>query len=336
MLAKPAIPAAAISACLRDNYGLQPDEIAFLPLGADVQTAVYRVSAGAASYFLKLRRGMFDATAVVLPAFLSRQGVAQIIAPLPARSGQLWSRLDAYTTILYPFVAGRNGYAARMTQRHWRELATALRQIHALQPPPALAAGMRRESYAPETRNAVRVFLDRAQTDRFTDPIAAQLALLLQARRDAILALADRADALGSVLASRPLPSVICHGDLHAGNLLLASGGALHLVDWDEPVLAPRERDLMFVGGGLLASGLSPRAEEARFYATYGRLPVDAVALAYFRYERILQDIAAYCEQLFLTAGGADDRAQAMIYLASNFAPDGTIAIAAAADPEHG
>jgi spectinomycin phosphotransferase len=52
------------------------------------------------------------------------------------------------------------------------------------------------------------------------------------------------------------------------------------------------------------------------------------VALAYYRYERIVQDIAVYCEQLFLSDEGGEDREQSWQYLRSNFLPQGTIEIA--------
>ena len=45
-------------------------------------------------------------------------------------------------------------------------------------------------------------------------------------------------------------------------------------------------------------------------------------------YERIIQDVAVYCEQLFLTNEGGEDREQALHYLRSNFWPNGTIEIA--------
>ena len=44
---------------------------------------------------------------------------------------------------------------------------------------------------------------------------------------------------------------VVCHADLHNGNSLIAKDGALYIVDWDTAMLAPPERDLMFVGSGL-------------------------------------------------------------------------------------
>ncbi|MFN2272451.1 MAG: spectinomycin phosphotransferase, partial [Anaerolineae bacterium] len=55
-------------------------------------------------------------------------------------------------------------------------------------------------------------------------------------------------------------------------------------------------------------------------------------ALAYYRYERIVVDIAVYCEQLFLTDEGGEDREQSLRYLESNFLPNGTIEIAYKSD----
>jgi spectinomycin phosphotransferase len=54
--------------------------------------------------------------------------------------------------------------------------------------------------------------------------------------------------------------------------------------------------------------------------------------LAYYRYERIIEDIAIYCEELLLTDEGGEDREQSLRYLKSNFLPVGTIEIAYRAD----
>ena len=113
MLEKPDLAEELIRRCLRDEYGLTDVDVAFLPLGVDVNAAAYRVDApGGEAYFLKLRRGAFDARSVELPKLLSDEGVRQVLGPVVTSEGRLWAVLDDYHTILYPFVEGWNGYDA--------------------------------------------------------------------------------------------------------------------------------------------------------------------------------------------------------------------------------
>ena len=137
---------------------------------------------------------------------------------------------------------------------------------------------------------------------------------------------------LAAELEARPLDTVVCHADLHAGNVHLAASGDLYLVDWDNPVLACKERDLMSVGGGLFGDWYAPEEEERLFYQGYGPAAIDWAALAYYRYERIVQDLAAFCEQIFASDEGGEDREQSLHYVRANFRPGGTIAQAHRAD----
>lgn len=50
----------------------------------------------------------------------------------------------------------------------------------------------------------------------------------------------------------------------------MGNNNALYIVDWDEPILAPKEHNLMYTGGGLLASSLTPEEEENRFILPTG------------------------------------------------------------------
>jgi spectinomycin phosphotransferase len=88
----------------------------------------------------------------------------------------------------------------------------------------------------------------------------------------------------------------------------------------------------MFAGGAQGLAGHTPQEEEALFYQGYGQTLIHPLALAYYRYERIVQDIAVFCEQLLLTGEGGEDREQSFRYLASNFLPDGTIEVAYRSD----
>ena len=333
MLEKPDFPDEKIITCLRDDYGLRAAQVAFLPLGADRDTAVYRVVAvDDTPYFLKLRSGLFDDTSVSYPKFLSDQGIRQIIAPLSTKTGQLWANLAPYKVILYPYVEGKNGYEVNLSDGHWGEFGTALKRIHTAVVPPFIIDRIKRETYSPQWREIVKTFLERIENDTFGDPIAVELAAFLRAKRDKILALVKRAERLAQVLQTQSLDSIVCHSDIHAGNILIDANNGFYIVDWDTLTLAPKERDLMYIGGGLLGSGRTPQEEETLFYRGYGQTEVDPVVLAYYRYERIIEDIAVYCEQLFLTDEGNADRQQSLQYLKSNFLPNSTIETASQTD----
>ena len=94
MLERPDIQDARIIACLQDDYGVRVVQLAFLPLGADLNTAVYCVAADDGTpYFLKLRRGIFDESLWRCPSFSATKALRKSYLPLqPERdsSGQPW------------------------------------------------------------------------------------------------------------------------------------------------------------------------------------------------------------------------------------------------------
>jgi spectinomycin phosphotransferase len=141
----------------------------------------------------------------------------------------------------------------------------------------------------------------------------------------------SRAEQLAHSLSQQPLEFVLCHSDAHPGNFLVTSPDQLYLVDWDNPIFAPKERDLMFFGGGM--AGDQPGGhEQALFYQGYGPVSINLQALAYYRYERIIQDIAEFCKQLLLTSEGGEDREQAYHYLTSSFSPGNVVEAAVRTD----
>jgi len=333
MLEKPDIPDEKITACLRDEHGLLINQIAFLPLGADLNTAVYRAFAkDGTQYFVKVRTGIFDETSVTLPNYLSDQGIEHIINPLPTRAGQLWVDLDTFKLILYPFVEGHNAYEVSLPDRHWRDLGVVLQRIHTIKLPSALKRSIQREAYSPQWRETLKRFLARAGNDAYDDPAAKELTAVLQARRDEIHDLVGRAERLSEALQARAPELVLCHSDIHAGNLLIVADETFYIVDWDNPLLAYKERDLMYIGGGLMGGWRTPQAEETLFYQGYGPTRIDPIGLAYYRYERIVQDMAIYCEQLLLSSKGGEDREQSLGYFLSYFVPGGTMDIAYLSD----
>lgn len=334
MLEKPILHDEALIACLRNAYGLAVTVLTFLPLGADANAGVYRADApDGKAYFVKVRRGAIDETSVALPKCFIDQGIAQIIPPLTTQSGQLWTTVNSYTVILYPFVEGHNASEVALSDELWRVFGAALKRVHTATIPPVLGQQIQRERFSPQAREEVKAFLARVAVERWQEPVAAKTAAFLHEKQAEIRDLIGQAERCAYLLQSQRPDFVVCHSDIHGWNLLIDGNGQLYMVDWDNPIWAPKERDLMFAGSGLgFAGGRTLQEEETLFYQGYGETSINAAALAYYRYERIVQDIWEFGKQLLLSDEGGEDREQSLRYLMSNFGPNGTIAIAYASD----
>src|SRR6266536_2084365 len=131
MLHKPDLPDHKLVAALRGAYALRAVEIDFLPLGADWNTAVYRVAADdGRAYFLKLRSGVFDDVGVVVSWLLHEHGMVQVIPPIRTGRDELSTRVDRFALMLYPFVEGDDGYTRALSAHQWWRLGEALSHIH--------------------------------------------------------------------------------------------------------------------------------------------------------------------------------------------------------------
>jgi len=328
MLTQPALADQAIRDYLLTSYALPIQAVEFLPLGADLRSAVYRVTTPAGRpYFLKLRRGDFAEIAVSLPAFLHAQGARQVMVPLANRAGRYWSQAHGFHWMLYPFMAGCNGYEVGLSAAQWIALGANLAIIHRSVPPPDLEAHLPCETYAPALRAVVRAYDGQVAQTAYSDPLAAQFAALWSRQHAEIWRIVERAEQLAALLRDRELPFVICHSDLHPGNLLIGENDALAIVDWDNPTLAPKERDLLFVGGGVGGTWNTPE-DDALFYQGYGDAPVDPLALSYYHYERIVADFAAYADELLGVQGSVEDRTQSLGHIRAQFEPGGVIELA--------
>jgi spectinomycin phosphotransferase len=171
-------------------------------------------------------------------------------------------------------------------------------------------------------------FIERVANESFTDPVGAEMAGFLTSKSETILDLIRRTEELSIKLLTDPPPFVVCHSDLHAGNILIDANGELYIVDWDAPIRAPKERDLMYPGGGQGFRGHTAQQEVDLFFEGYGQTDVNQTALAYYRCERIIEDIAVECAHILSSDEGGENRVQELHWLKSNFVPEGVIDIA--------
>lgn len=308
MLTKPDLPDDQLIACLRDSYGIGARKVEFLPLGADFAAWVYRVEADDGRvYFLKLRKGRVDEVSLLVPRYLNAAGVGQVVAPLaPTRGDQPWAALADYAVLLYPFIPGTTAMQLGLTEPQWVEYGALLRQIHAVRLPDDLRRRVPRETFIPNWSRGARQLQATIERLDQRDRYARELAAIWREKRDQINRIVERAEALGRRLRARPADLVLCHTDIHLNNVLVDPSGRLHVVDWDAPLQAPKERDLHFVVGSVIGRiPIGPREEEL-FLQGYGPAPLDWEALTYYRYEWVSGDLLEYGKQICLVEGASE------------------------------
>lgn len=329
----------SIIAAVRATFGVSVSSLTFLPIGHDSSAWVYRAHASdGTAYFLKVRRGAVYEPGLVIPRYLHDRGLPNVIAPLPTAGGALWTHLDGYALTVHPFIDGRTGMEVGLTESHWVAFGVAVKQLHSTPLTPDLARLVGRESFAPkwggvlQNWDAVRQLDGRVAAGSFADPIERELGAFWRARGAQIRALVDRAEDLGRQLHRANLPSVLCHADLHTGNVLIDREQHLWIVDWDETVLAPKERDLMFVAGGISRELVGPREEEW-FFRGYGQTAIDPLALTYYRYTWAVQDIGAFGEEVYSRPDlGEETRRAAVGYFMGLFEPGNIVDLAYASE----
>ena len=314
--------------CLSTHYVTRVDTLILLPFGADMNATIYKaVAHDGLSYFIKVKRGHQGDVSVAILALLQHLGIQAIIPPIQTIDGNLTQRIGDFTLIVYPFVDGENGFCKNLTDDQWVTLGKVLKQVHEVDVPPAIKDQIRKETYSPKWREALKAIDARIDESLASDEPALKLQALMKEHKAVIHRLINRAESLCQIIQQQLPEFVLCHSDIHGGNVLIDENGLLYIVDWDEPIMAPKERDLMFIGGGVANVWNHPREKEL-FYQGYGPTLINKEILSYYRHERIVQDIAEYAQSLLFTSGGGEDRQEMVKHFMDMFEPNGVVDIA--------
>jgi spectinomycin phosphotransferase len=319
-----------IGAVLAQAYGVRASHVVQRPAGADAGATVYQVTAeDGTRWWLKCRRyAVGDAVWNVLQHLRGSLGPADVSAPQSTRAGAPAVQAEGLQWTLFAYVEGQSGFEAALSQAQWLRLGQVLRRVHETVLPAELAQGLAQPGFDDDTAvERVGAWLQRGDAQwPLPDALAEEYLRAWRRHRPRIAEVLQRCVALRGQLSGQPWSRVLCHGDLHAGNLLLRDDGGLCLIDWDDMLLAPRERDLMFIGAAV--GGRWGRDDPPGFHDGYGALAADPARLAYYRHWRILHDLQEF-HDLLLEPGAAarppSQRRQALRYMDEQFAPGNVV-----------
>jgi spectinomycin phosphotransferase len=307
MREQPGIPDERLRAYLQDHYDLYPVTLEFLPVGHDYNAGVYRVvSEQGTAYLLKVTSRPLYEPRCLVPRYLNDLGITSVLAPIPTRSGALWTQLEEWTMIAYPFIEGDTSWTG-MTNEQWKEVGAIFKRIHQVMLPPVGFELLRKETFDPtEYARWVRAFETQHLHSRHdgSDSWRALRASWV-AHQSMIHKAVTSLEKLAEVLRSRALPYVICHADLHPANLLRDRHGHVFVIDWDEVMLAPKERDFIFIR--------EPPADA--FWEGYGGIEIDWTALTYYLWERVVQEVIACAGDVYFRDDLAEESKEDLVQL---------------------
>jgi spectinomycin phosphotransferase len=282
---------------VRSKYGLSITTLAVTPKGEDADA--YRATAsGGEQYFVRVQRGTEDvrqeATYAALEMHRADCAMPAIVAPLRTTQGCFISRLEQYAVAVFPFIDGTTAFDTTLSETQWRQLAAIITALHT-SGDPCVVPALPHETFANPFAVPINEVMRRA-TSTFAPTSSEQTQVLAQEReqRADLERTLQRFDHLGEQARWLALPKVPTHGDLNLANVLIDRTRSLHLVDWGELALAPRERDLTFFTGERFAAWL-----EAYFEHT-GRVRLHLELFTFYLYRWVLQEIACYTSRILL------------------------------------
>ena len=237
-------------------------------------------------FFCKVIRkpAFVEAAVKSLPVLneLRRSGIPNISAPVRTVDGALYCTAKSSTVIVFDWIDAEQTFDFDR-----RVLGEIIAAVHGTRPAPSIPIA--HEEFLFLYCDLFPERLAEALSPAGPDPVRVELRELLEVYREEIeqdwrgfLQLARRLTALDPAM-------VITHGDA-PGNVLVGNGNQHYLVDWDDVMLAPVERDLWFL------------VDDAEFTAGYrSRFPdisINDDLVAYYALTRYFADMFEFIDEI--------------------------------------
>ncbi len=217
-----AITAAALTPAKRGYYG-----------------ETWRLDASGQSYFLKLdysaaHKAVYERSFAVVE-HLRGHGVGCISRIVKTADGRLYSRFDGAVLGIFDWVDGENVQNERTKIAEYGILG----QVYAVE---AGGLSIARDSFS--TQSADLFFWQWKKIKESADRAGGRIVSVIDQHRERLFQRAQRLALFAKRCSADTSHFYITHGD--AGGNVIVNGDDFYIVDWDDPRLAPPERDAWF------------------------------------------------------------------------------------------
>lgn len=275
---------------LQQFWGITALEITPVRLGRARNTWAFRASSAEAVFFLKLKCEVHEA-GIAISRMLADCGV-NVSTPLLSIHGHPWERVDQFGLLVFPFVVGAPIMMAALDATDWQAIGTSLRAVHDAHTPEPVRQLLMSETFVPSGEDLLariqKVVSERGAGDAVQEQLL-QLWLQWGSLPTEFFTSVQRK---GHAARLTQPKCCLCHGDFQSGNILRSSVGEITLIDWDDPVWAPPECDLMFV----------PPEYRPLLETGYGPYTPNEASLAFLSANWILQEALDCADRILFTA----------------------------------
>jgi spectinomycin phosphotransferase len=309
---------------IKKEYGVSISRAEKLNIGLDQHTAIYKLfSQTNEIYFLKIRSGNFNELCVNIPFWISTKlNSPHLIDPIKTINNKLFVKISSFYLMLFPFINGQSGWDVSLTKEQFYGFGKFMFNLHSIDLPEKYLNCFAVETYNGIYRNSVKNVFGKIENG--SNNIIKNFLDVLYENKKIVIEMIDYLEKVISEIDKKSKRMCLCHGDIHAGNLLINQDN-FYIVDWDTIILAPKEKDLMFIGGGI-GNKWKNDEEIEYFYKGYGKkLRIDNNLIKYYRYERIIQDIYEFHQQIMNIETNEEERKLCFKLFKEQFEPDNVV-----------
>lgn len=270
---------------LNDNYEIRVGSIRSAPRQFVAKTFVIEADSGD-KYFCKvIDKRLFIANVIKsLPALRSihQLGFERINYPIPAKSGALHVMYNTTLVVLFNFIDAPQSY-----DYDDFTFGQTIANVHKLTT--RVSVELEVENFEFRHKGTFEEKLQTILSLKQKNSLLSDLSSLIRMKESEIRRFFANFLSLAEKCKSQEWNMVVTHGDA-PGNILVKSAKDIYIIDWDDIMLTPPERDTWFL------------EEKPRFIDGYKsifpRYQRNQIASKYFVYSRYFNDLVEYWEEI--------------------------------------
>jgi len=246
MMTESRIDKSLLNEVIQEQFGIRVVNFTLVPKWEAARGCMIE-SSNHKSFFLKIYWDdkVPDSAFRFADDLFARAGIVNIAHPIPTTHGQMRIQIRDFQIALFDWISGRTAQERKLTDEQLGRLGALLARIHGSKT--TIGEYPVKENFEIPFKNRLLAIFDAiSKITGDSTKYRAKLKLFLEPHRQKFAQELETLEKLQRKVRSMNFEFVNCHGEPSPGNVLSSDNGDIHLLDWDDPIFAPKERDLLF------------------------------------------------------------------------------------------